>query len=102
MAWAAILAQIVFLGGWVLAGALELHFSHIRQYISELGRHGAANAWIFVIFVGIWGLGWVALAIAVVPSLRTRPWPLGMSLMFALAGCARFSSGRCTWTARRP
>lgn len=89
LAWLAILAQIVFIGGWALAGALEPHYSAIRQYISELGRHGAAHPWIFAIFVGIWGLGFIALAVAIVPSLRTRPWPLAMPLMFALAGvCA--------------
>jgi hypothetical membrane protein len=89
LAWAAILAQVVFVGGWVLAGALEPHYSATRQYISELGRDGAANPWIFVIFMAIWGLGWIALAVAVVPSLRTRPWPLAMPLFFVLAGlCA--------------
>jgi hypothetical membrane protein len=89
LAWAAIVAQAVFLGGWVLAGALEPHYSAVRQYISELGRQGAANPWIFITFMAIWGLGWIALAVAVVPSLRTRPWPLVMSLFFALAGvCA--------------
>lgn len=89
LAWAAILAQVVFVGGWVLAGALEPHYSAVRQYISELGRHGAAHPWIFEAFVGIWGLGFLALAVAVVPSLRTRQWPLAMPLMFMLAGiCA--------------
>jgi hypothetical membrane protein len=89
LAWAAILAQAVFLGGWVLAGALEPHYSAVRQYISELGRDGAANPWIFITFMAIWGLGWIALAVAVVPSLRTRPWPLAMPLFFVLAGvCA--------------
>jgi hypothetical membrane protein len=89
LAWAAILAQIVFLGGWVLAGALEPHYSAVRQYISELGREGATNPWLFMTFMAIWGLGWVALAVAVVSSLRTRPWPLAMSLFFVLAGvCA--------------
>jgi hypothetical membrane protein len=89
LAGAAIFTQIVFAGGWVLAGALEPRYSAVRQYISELGRHGAANPWIFVTFVGIWGLGFIALAVAIVPSLLTRPWPLAMPLMFALAGvCA--------------
>jgi hypothetical membrane protein len=89
LAWAAILAQVVFVGGWVLAGALEPHYSVTRQYISELGREGAANPWIFMTFMAIWGLGWIALAIGVVPSLRTRRWPLAMSLFFSLAGvCA--------------
>ena len=89
LAWAAILAQVVFVAGWVLAGALEPRYSAVRQYISELGRHGAAHPWIFVTFVGIWGLGFIALAVALVPSLHTRPWPLAMPLMFVLAGvCA--------------
>jgi hypothetical protein len=83
------LAQVVFLGGWVLAGTVEPHYSPARQYISELGREGAAHPWIFLILVGVWGLGLIALAVALVPSLRARPWPLGMPLMFALAGlCA--------------
>jgi hypothetical membrane protein len=89
LAWAAILAQVVFVGGWFVGGALEPHFSQVRQYISELGRIGAANPLIFAIFMAIWGLGWIALAVAVVPSLRTRPWPLAMPLFFVLAGvCA--------------
>jgi hypothetical membrane protein len=79
----------VFVGGWALGGALEPHYSAVRQYISELGRHGAAHPWIFTTFVGLWGLGFIALAVALVPSLRTRPWPLAMPSMFVLAGvCA--------------
>jgi hypothetical membrane protein len=89
LAWVAIFTQVVFVGGWVLAGALEPRYSATHQYISELGREGAANPWIFMTFMAIWGLGWIALAIGVVPSLRTRRWPLAMSLLFSLAGvCA--------------
>jgi hypothetical membrane protein len=89
LAWAAILTQVVFVGGWVLAGALEPHYSPVRQFISELGRVGATNPWIFATFLGIWGVGFIALAVATVPSLRTRPWPLAMPLFFVLAGvCA--------------
>ena len=89
LAWATILTQAVFVGGWVLAGALEPHYSAVRQYISELGRNGAANPWIFTAFVGIWGLGFIAVAVAIVPALRTRPWPLAMPSLFVLAGvCA--------------
>lgn len=89
LAWGAILAQLVFVGGWALAGALEPRYSGIRQYISELGRDGAVHPWIFAVFVGVWGLGFVALAAAIVPSLRTRRWPLAMSWFFLLAGlCA--------------
>jgi hypothetical membrane protein len=89
LAWAAIVAQAVFLGGWILAGALEPHYSPVRQYISELGRDGGAHPWLFTLFVGVWGLGFIALAVALVPSLRTRPRPLAMPVFFVLAGvCA--------------
>jgi hypothetical protein len=89
LAWAAIVAQAVFLGGWILAGALEPHYSPVRQYLHELGRRGAAHPWIFTIFMGVWGFGFIALAVAIVPALRTRPWPLAMPLLFVLAGvCA--------------
>jgi hypothetical membrane protein len=76
----------VFVGGWALGGDLEPHCSAVRQYISELGRPGAAHPWIFATFVGSWGMGLIALAVAVAPALRTRPWPLAMPLCFALAG----------------
>lgn len=89
LAGVAIATQVVFVGGWFLGGALESHFSQVRQFISELGREGAANPWIFTAFMTIWGLGLIALAVAIVPSLRTRPWPLAMPLSFVLAGvCA--------------
>ncbi len=89
LAWAAIVAQAVFLSGWIVAGALEPHYSPVRRYISELGRDGGAHPWIFTIFVGVWGLGFIALAVALAPSLRSRPWPLAMPSMFVLAGvCA--------------
>lgn len=93
LAWAAILAQVVFVGGWVLAGALEPHYSLARQYISELGRHGAANPGVFTIFVGMWGLGFIVLAVAIVPALHTRPWPLVMPLFFVLAGVCAIAVG---------
>jgi hypothetical membrane protein len=89
LAWVAIFAQAVFVGGWFLGGAFEPHFSQVRQFISELGREGAANPWIFTVFMTVWALGLIALAVAIVPSLRTRPWPLTMPLFFVLAGvCA--------------
>jgi len=93
LAWATIFAQVVCVGGWVLVGALEPHYSAVRQYISELGRNGAANPWIYAAVVGIWGLGFIALAVAVAPSLRTRPWPLAMPSMFVLAGICAILTG---------
>ncbi len=93
LAWAAIFAQVVFVGGLVVVGALEPHYSAVRQYISELGRNGAAHPWVYAAVVGIWGLGFIALALAVAPSLRTRPWPLAMPSMFVLAGICAILTG---------
>lgn len=94
LAWAAIFAQVVFVGGWFVGGALEPHFSQVSQFISELGREGAANPGIFTAFMTVWGLGLIALAVAIVPSLRTRPWPLAMSLFFVLAGLCAIAVGQ--------
>lgn len=89
LAWFTILAQAVFIAGWVIGGALEPHYSQLRQYISELGREGAAHPWIFELSLVIWGLGFIALAVAIAPVLRTRPWPLAMPALFVAAGaCA--------------
>ncbi len=93
LSWFAIGTQAIFIGGWVLAGALEDHYSPLRQYISELGRSGAAHPWIFSISVAIWGLGFIALAIALAPALRTRPWPKAMPLLFVLAGACAIAVG---------
>jgi hypothetical membrane protein len=90
----AIVAQIVFVGGWFAGGALEPRFSQVSQFISELGREGAANPGIFTAFMTVWGLGLFALAAAIVPSLRTRPWPLGMPVCFMLAGVCAIAVGQ--------
>jgi Protein of unknown function (DUF998) len=86
LAWFAIFAQVVFIVGYELGGALEPHYSQLRQYISELGRQGAADPWIFELSVAIWGVGFIALADAIAPALRTRPWPLAMPGLLVLAG----------------
>jgi hypothetical protein len=39
----AIAAQVVFVVGWIIAGALEPGYSPVRSYVSELGRRGAAH-----------------------------------------------------------
>ena len=94
LAWVAIVAQVVFVGGWYVGGALEPHFSQTSQFISELGREGAANPRIFTAFMTVWGLGLFALAAAIVPSLRTRPWPLAMPVCFVFAGVCAIAVGQ--------
>jgi len=86
LAWAAIAAQALFVVGWIVAGALEPGYSQLRQYASELGRHGAAHAWIFDVAVVAWGLGFVALGTALLPALAGRPWRTVAPALFMLAG----------------
>lgn len=79
-------AQALFVAGWIVAGALEPGYSPVRMYVSELGRHGAAHAWIFDLSIVIWGAGFLALGTAMTPGLRTRPWRRVAPLLFVLAG----------------
>jgi len=86
LAWTAIAAQAAFVLGWLLGRALEDGYSPIRDYVSELGREGAAAPWTFGVTVVIWGAGFAALGLALVPTLRGRPWSRIAPALFALAG----------------
>lgn len=89
LAWLAVAAQVIFIAGWIIAGALEPHYSPVRSYVSELGRRGAANPWIFDVAVVVWGAGFIALGVALAPALRTRRWARVAPALFVLAGiCA--------------
>jgi Protein of unknown function (DUF998) len=89
LAYLAILAQVLFVAGWIIAGALEPGYSPVRSYVSELGRRGAAHPWIFDVSVVAWGAGFIALAIALAPALRGQRWAWVAPALFVLAGvCA--------------
>jgi hypothetical protein len=93
LAWLAIWAQVLFVLGWIVGGLLERGYSPVRQYTSELGRHGAAHPWIFNLVVVLWGLGFIALAIAMFPALRARPWARVAPSLFLLAGVFAIAIG---------
>ncbi len=59
-------------GEIILAGSLERGYSPVRQYVSELGRIGAAHPWIFDLATVVWGAGFIALAEAMRRVLATR------------------------------
>lgn len=86
LAWFAIAAQALFVAGWIIAGALEPGYSPVRMYVSELGRRGAAHPWIFDLSTVVWGLGFIALGIAMLPALEERPWRRVAPGLFVLAG----------------
>jgi hypothetical protein len=93
LAWLAIAAQALFVAGWIVAGALEPGYSALRMYVSELGRHGAAHPWIFDVAVAAWGLGFIALGIALLPALERRPWRRVAPSLFVLAGVLAIALG---------
>jgi hypothetical protein len=85
----AIAAQVAFVAGWIIAGALEPGYSPTRSYISELGRHGASHPWIFDASIVVLGAGFIALAFAMAPAIRGRTWARVAPTLFVLAGiCA--------------
>jgi hypothetical protein len=89
LSWFAISAQALFIAGWIVGWGLEPNYSPVRDYVSELGRRGAANPWIFDVLIIVWGAGFIALAFAMFPSLRTRPWARVPPALFVFAGvCA--------------
>src|SRR4051812_30212517 len=82
--WIALAGQAVFVGSWVVAGALEPGYSHVDQAVSELGAKDASHAWIVNTGLVVYGLSFVALGVALARVVRPR---LAAGL-FAAAGLA--------------
>jgi hypothetical protein len=88
LAWAAIAGQLAFVVAWVVAGALEPRYSHLREGVSALGAQDAAHPWIVNAGIVVLGLSVVALGIAVLRALPRRPAAVVALLLFAGAGVA--------------
>jgi hypothetical protein len=86
LAWFAIAAQALFIAGWIVAGVLEPGYSPVHMYVSELGRRAAAHPWIFDLSTTVWGLGFIALGVALRPALEGHPWRRVAPSLFVLAG----------------
>jgi hypothetical membrane protein len=81
-----ILAPIidVLITAWL--GALDPGYSHVRQFISELGETGRPSAAVFSIWCALWGLLFAGFAIALARGLGRRQgsW-LGPGALLILA-----------------
>ena len=88
LAWFAIAAQVVFIGAWIVAGALETGYSHLDHYVSELGADGAADPLIVNAAIVLLGLSFVALAAALVRVLPPRRSARVAGALLAAAGLA--------------
>jgi hypothetical protein len=78
---------------WVVAGALEPHYSAIDSYVSELGARDAAHPWIVNAGIVLFGLSWIALGTALRGALPRRRAALVACGLFVVAGLALLLAG---------
>src|SRR5947207_757835 len=84
LVWIAFACQGVFMTSWIVAGAVEPHYSHLDEYVSELAASNAAHPWIATIGIASLGLSLIALAAALPAALERRS---GLPVfLFAAAG----------------
>jgi Protein of unknown function (DUF998) len=88
LAWAALAGQAIFIASWIVGGALEPGYSHLREGVSALGAKDAAHPWIANAGIVVLGLSIVALGLAVARVLPRRPARKVAGLLFAGAGVA--------------
>src|SRR5437588_2380475 len=96
LAWFALAAQVVFLASWIVAGALQPHYSASDSGVSALAAHGMRDPWIVMGGFAVLGLGVAALGPglrAVLPPRRAATVAAGLFLLagagFVVAGLSR-------------
>jgi len=85
LAWLAIAAQAVFIVAWIVAGALQPGYSHLREGVSALGAQHAAHPWIVNGAIVLEGLSLLAVGVALRAVLPRRPATLVTLGLFAAA-----------------
>jgi len=72
-AWLAIAGQVLFVGTWLISASLQPKYSHLGQYVSELGAGTAKAPWLVNGGQVLLGVTFAALAVGLWASLpRTR------------------------------
>src|SRR5439155_1715143 len=67
-------------------GALNPGYSHLRQFISELGEAGRPLAWLFAVWSVTFGVLFAAFSLGLLRSLKGRPGArAGGAALFAVA-----------------
>jgi Protein of unknown function (DUF998) len=84
--WAAFAGQALFFASWIVAGALQPHYSHIQSYVSELAARDAAHPWIDTVGIAAFGVSFLCLGAALFAALPRRRTLAATA--FALAGVA--------------
>ena len=65
----AIATQVVFVAAWLIAGELQGGYSHVEQYVSELGSGTADNPWLVNGAIVLLGSSFAALALGLRAAL---------------------------------
>src|SRR3954469_23030351 len=86
LVWLAFAGQGIFFAAWIVAGAIEPHYSHVDSYVSELAARDAAHPWIETIGIAAFGLSLICLGAALFAALPRRRTLA--AAVFALAGLA--------------
>ncbi|HEX8067796.1 MAG TPA: DUF998 domain-containing protein, partial [Thermoleophilaceae bacterium] len=86
LAWAAIAGQLAFTASWIVAGALDPGYSHLRSGVSALAANDAAHPWIVTVGIVVLGLSIAAVGPAVASILPRRTATKVAAWAFALAG----------------
>jgi hypothetical protein len=93
LAWAALVAQLVFIASWVVAGALEDGYSHLEQGVSELGADNAENPLIANAGIVVLGLSFIGVGLALLAALPRRPARQVAVGLFVAAGVSLALAG---------
>jgi len=93
LAVASIAGQLVWIAIVAVAGAIEPGYSPVRDAISALGARDAARPWLFDAGVALWGLSFIAVAVALwLDGPRTFRGRLGPALI-GFTGFAQILDG---------
>lgn len=89
-----IASPVLWLGLIAFAGALRPDFSHLTNYISELGERGSATeAWVRGAAFEFTGFLYLCFAAAVLSTLQRGPAVTIACLLIALEGIGRMGAG---------
>jgi len=91
---AGLAAPVVLMAAIAVAGDFEPDYSHLSQFVSELGAVGAAHQNLFN-YAGLFSSGLLTVLFALGMYLQVKPggWVVASSLLVAVAGFGRLVAG---------
>jgi hypothetical protein len=86
LAWAALAGQVAFVAAWIVAGAIQPHYSSLHRTVSELAARSAAHPWIVTAGIVALAVAMAALGLALRAVLPRRPAATVTAVLFAAVG----------------